>query len=374
MIDAPGPWGTGPFILTQGASVIDAQRAVIRSEPLACIWQYTEQRSERVRLVANPDYWDRRRGPRPAEVVFRNDLPPERALELVCTGEGEVDLVTEVPAAQAARVEASEHARLVAVDSAMAVAGVIDRDAVDLPLADRRARQALNLAVDREALVRDAVFGRARPMSGLTPPTRLTAAHRAPDRLRPYPHDPARAAGLWRAAGGGTGGLLRIAAPAALEAVARRVGADVERVLGLGTEVRTLAEEAEGQERRRLAENKEGPRDWHVLLVGQGNQSIDAPPLELHRAFAGETGEYRAGPVIPEFERLYEQLPAHTSQLALVRMANRIDRYVRRQALALFLYAPQALYAVNRHVDFKPYTTSFELAETEVGPQHWSRR
>jgi len=152
------------------------------------------------------------------------------------------------------------------------------------------------------------------------------------------------------------------------------VASDVQRVLGLRPEVLTLDEDAEARERRRLVEDKQGPRDWHVLLVLQGNQSIDAPPLELHRAFAGETGEYRAGPVIPEFERLYGQLPAHTSPLGLVRMANRIDRYVRRQALALFLYAPQALYAVNRHVDFTPYTTSFELAETEVGPQHWSRR
>ena len=47
-----------------------------------------------MRLVANTDYWDRRRGPRLGEVVFRNDIPSERALELVCTTEGEVDFVT----------------------------------------------------------------------------------------------------------------------------------------------------------------------------------------------------------------------------------------------------------------------------------------
>jgi len=148
----------------------------------------------------------------------------------------------------------------------------------------------------------------------------------------------------------------------------------VQRELGPRVEVTILDEAGEARERKALAEQKAGPRDWHVLLVLQGNQSIDAPPLELHRAFVGEAGEYRSGPVVGEFERLYEQLPAHTSQPGLVRVANRIDRYVRRQALALFLYAPQALYAVNRHVDFKPYTTSFELAETEVGPAHWSRR
>ena len=53
--------------------------------------------------------------------------------------------------------------------------------------------------------------------------------------------------------------------------------------------------------------------------------------------------------------------------------ANRVDRYTTRQALALFLLAPQALYAVNRHVDFRPYRTTFELADTSVTADHWSR-
>ena len=52
-----------------------------------------------------------------------------------------------------------------------------------LPLEDRRARQALNLAVDRDALVRDAMCGHSRPLAGLTPPTALTVVHRAGSRL-----------------------------------------------------------------------------------------------------------------------------------------------------------------------------------------------
>jgi hypothetical protein len=40
----------------------------------------------------------------------------------------------------------------------------------------------------------------------------------------------------------------------------------------------------------------------------------------------------------------------------------------------VFLCAPQALYAVNRHAAFAGYAATFELAETEVAPQHWSRR
>ena len=116
------------------------------------------------------------------------------------------------------------------------------------------------------------------------------------------------------------------------------------------------------------------PREWDLLLLEQGAQAVDTPPIELHRAFAGLTGEHRAGPVVPEFEALYAQLLRQTSPTRQVQVSNRIDAFVRDEALALFLCAPQALYAVNRHVDFVPYRTTFELAECRVTGEHWSRR
>lgn len=373
MIDEPGPWGTGPFMLAEGHSSLDHDQAVISREPLECTWLWREDRTARLRLVANRQYWNRRRGPRLEEVVFRNDLPPGDALELVCTTDGEVDIVTGVAPLDAARVERSDRARLVETGGMKVVAGIINRDAEDLPLADRRARQALNLAVDREALVREAVFGRARPLAGLTPPTALTALHRLGSRLRPYPHDPERAAALWRAAEAAPARPLRIAAPPQLERPARQVASDLEAALGVAADVRLLDGDELPGTRRALAE-RSVPRPWDVLLWQHVPQSADAPPHELHRAFAGANGEYRAGPEVPEFDALFGDLVARTSPSALVRASNRIDRFVRREALALFLYAPQALYAVNREVDFRPYRTSFELAECRVSERHWSRR
>jgi ABC-type oligopeptide transport system substrate-binding subunit len=334
-------------------------------------WLQTEDRSPAVRLRANPHYWDRARGPRVQEVEFRNDLSREQALDLVCDTEGEVDLVTEVPPRNADRVRRSRHARLVSVNAARALAGVINREADGLPLHDLRARRALNLAVDRQALIRDVFAGYARPLAGLTPPTRLTMLHRAPDRLRPFPFDPTAATRLWRAAGGAAR-PLRLAAMHAWADVAHHVAGQWQAHLGVTVEVRVLRGEQERQARRGLAAKE--PRDWDVLLLEQGTQSVDAPPLELHRAFVGRSGEFRAGPVDLRFEQLFARLVAQTSQLRLVLASNRIDRYVTQQSLALFLVAPAVLYAVNRHVDFVPYATTFELADTAVCPGHWSTR
>ena len=127
MIDAPGPWGTGPYTLVEGFSSLENEIGLIQAEPLTCVWLDTgTPRSERVVLEANRDHWNSERGPRLERVVFRNELPPAEALELICGGEGEVDIVTEVSPADAQRVIASEHAKLVRVDAMRVLAGIVN--------------------------------------------------------------------------------------------------------------------------------------------------------------------------------------------------------------------------------------------------------
>lgn len=346
--------------------------AITQMEPFAATWLQREDRTARVSLAANQNYWDKDRGPRLQEVVLRNDLSPEKALDLVCTTEGEVDLVTQVLPADAERVENSEYARLVSVDAVFAVAGVINRDAEGLPLADRRARLALNLAVDRERLVRETMSGRATPLAGLTPP----AAVPEEGRLEPYSHDADRAAELWSEALGEAGGgerPLRVAALGGFEGVADAVAADLKDALGVEVEVIVYGGEQESPVRRRLAEKKLS-QNWDVLILGHGAQFAESVVPELHRAFVGATGEFRAGPAVPEFESLFVELAAKTDPTEQAEVSRRVDRLVRDESLALSLYAPQALYAVNRHVDFTPYRTTFELVETSVNGEHWSQR
>jgi peptide/nickel transport system substrate-binding protein len=190
---------------------------------LTCVWLDTgTPRSERVVLEANHDHWNSERGPRLERVVFRNELPPAEALELVCDGEGEVDIVTEVSPADAQRVIASEHAKLVRVDAMRVLAGIVNWAAEGAPLHDVRARRALNLAVDRGRLIREVFGGYAAPLAGLTP----HYAAGVPAGQQPYQHDPDQARDLLTTAGWPAGRELRLTAPADLEAVARRLAED----------------------------------------------------------------------------------------------------------------------------------------------------
>lgn len=349
--------------------------AITQREPFAATWLQREDRTPTVRLTANTSYWDKDRGPRLEEVVFRNDLSPSEALDLVCTTEGEVDIVTEVAPADAGKVDGSEHARLVSIDAVRTIAGVVNRDATGLPLGNARARRALNLAVNREKLVGEVMFGHAAPLAGLAPPSAVPEDAQLP----PYPHDPGRAARLWREAwaeaGGDPGGSrpIRVACFGGLEGVARAVASDVREALGVETEVKVYSPEEEPRARRRLTEGALG-QEWDVLVVGHGAQFVGSATAELHRAFVGATGEFRAGPVVPGFEDLFAELARKTDPEEQTEVAGRVDKLAYDEALALFLCAPYALYAVNRHVEFKPYRTTFELPECGVNEEHWSRR
>lgn len=142
-----------------------------------------------MKLQANPGYWNRARGPHLQEVVFRNDLSSEKALDLVCDTEGEVDLVTEVQPKDAQRVQSSAFAQLITIDAVRVLAGVLNRHSDRFPLQDKRARQALNFAIDRKEIVSEVLLEFATPLAGLTP---LSATSALPHRLTPYPHDPKR--------------------------------------------------------------------------------------------------------------------------------------------------------------------------------------
>jgi ABC-type transport system substrate-binding protein len=328
-----------------------------------------EDRTPRVVLEANRDH-NSGRIARLERVVFRNDLSPQEALDAVCDHEGEIDIVSEVAASDARRVQDSEHARLVTIDANRMLTGVFNTyESNDAPLQDVRMREALNWAVDRHRIAEEAFSGYATPLAALTPPW----CNGSDAELEPRRRDPARAKGLADAAAWPAARRLRIAADGSLEAIAAMIAADVHDALGIDSEIIVVAPEQGIPTARALVEKKLTPF-WDVLLNPWFDLSSDNPIAFVHREFFGHDGGFRAGPPDPEFDRMFAELARTVDPDRSRILAQQIDRYVYDQSKALFLCAPNALYAVNRHVDFKAYRATFELADTQVSPQHWSRR
>ena len=367
MIDEAGPWGTGPFTLVQGASSITTHHLLISSSPFAATNVIeSEQRDPLVVLEANLDHWNRARGPWIERAIFRNDLSPARALDLCLTTDGEVDIVTEVSPADADRVRTSEHARLIVNDANRVLLGIVNRQARDVPLDDVDVRRALNLAIDRGQVVAQGLNDYATPLPALTPPW----CSGFPQGAKPYDHDPERAKQLFR--GWPEGRPLRLATDAAFAGVAQLIAGDVRSALGIDVDVIVVPAATAAAGARTLVENKLTAA-WDVLLFGWFDLSSEAPPAAVHREFFGLDGAFRIGPPVPEFDALFDEMKVQLDGARLVEVAERIDRLCYDQALALFLCAPQALYAVNNHVSFGPYRTTFEVAEVRVDDQHWSR-
>jgi ABC-type transport system substrate-binding protein len=235
-------------------------------------------------LEANPDHWNREaRGPRVQRAVFRNDLSPAEALDRCLSGDGEVDIVTEVGPEDAPRVKDSSYARLVTINANRNLSCIINRGRSDVPLRDVNIRKALNMAVDRKKIVDDALHGYATPLAAFTP--EWCAGF--PAGIAPYPHDPAQARSLWEqgqknATPWPGGRPLRLAAPTAFVAVAEMLAADIRDALPVDVEVTEVTDDMVGPGTRALFEKKlELP--WDLLVHAWFDLSSEAPPAAVHR-------------------------------------------------------------------------------------------
>ena len=339
------------------------------ADPLNCVWLDTrEERTDRVVLTAFADHWNKERGPRLEKVVYRNDISPADALDLVCNSEGEIDLVSEVSPADADKVKNSEFARLEAIDSMRVLLGLINRGAEDAPLADVRVRKALNMAVDRARLVQEGFGGYAHPSAGVIPPYAGGFAD-----LKPYAHDPDSAKGLLAEAGWPEGRALKLATTSSTEGIAGMLADQFKQSLDIEVDLIVVPDEDLLAAQHALVE-KVMPLPFDILLHAWIDLSSDAPPAFMHHYLYSEGGAFRTGPPVAEFDEMMNRFVREIDADKQNDLSVEIDRFVYDQALSVFLVSPQALYAVNKNVNFVAHATTLELAETSVTEEHWSRK
>ncbi|TKD72225.1 ABC transporter substrate-binding protein [Pseudalkalibacillus hwajinpoensis] len=369
MLDAPGPWGTGPFNLTQGYSSIQNIQAIINKDPFSSTWiTQQEERTPLVVLEANRQYWDPSRGPKVSRVVFKNDLSKEDALRLCMTTEGQVDIVTQVKPENAKKVRTSEYAKLVHVDGNKVFVGLFNRFKRDVDFSDDNLRLAFNLAIERETIIQKGFYGYAKSVPALTPQWAVDF----PEGLTARGCHANRARNLLKSSGWRQGRKLKVATTIEFQHIATIIASQIQDTLQIGVEVTIYNYHDNLKLRRMLAEKKFVPT-WDILLIRSSALFLEGTPAFFHREFFGSDGALRVGPKNEEFDQLFNKMVAQTDQSKLISVAKEIDRYAFKESLGLFICSPQDLYAVNRHVNFLPYRTTFELADTNVTDSHWSR-
>jgi peptide/nickel transport system substrate-binding protein len=328
------------------------------------------KRSDRVVLEANADYWDRSRMPWLQRIVFDNTLSQKDAVELVKSGEGRVDLVTELNPLDTLRVAESPFAKVVKNrGTLMSMFGRFNMRKTGSPWHDVRLRQAVNYAINREDFVRYATKGNGVIIPALLP---VASFGYAPD-LAPYPFDPDKARALFRAAGYPDGLSLTLIAPEDLEVQATVVSKMLEQA-GCRVDLQML-DATTYMRKTRLSELDQPPehQPWDIALTAWPDL-LNFPAFELYNSFA--LAGFNSWIIEqPELHRLYEQVLGTVDREHQQELLRQMERHTHDQAYFLFLYNAISLYAVNKAVEFVPYvTTTLNLAETAVADQHWSVR
>ena len=156
-------------------------------------WKFVSwSRNDKLILEANKDYWDG--APKEARLVFRP--VPEVSARIAELQTGHADVITSIPPYLVAKVKESPNVAVHSMATGRAM-WVYINTRKDGPLNNKKVRQAMNYAVDKEAICKHILLG-----SGVPRAVALTPFHFGYDpSLKPYPYDPAMAKKLLAEAG-----------------------------------------------------------------------------------------------------------------------------------------------------------------------------
>ena len=315
---AQNPVGTGPF---QYVSWAPGQEVV---------------------LEAFANHW--REGlPTIDRAVFR--IIPDEFARFAALRAGEVDIVQNLPASRIEQVEADPNLRVVSVHGQRNMwLGIM----MVPPLDDVRIRQALNYAVDTDAIIEAIFDGHA----GAVAPGGFGAlAFGYHDDIEGYPYDPERARQLLTEAGYPNGLDLEFRCSSDRYASDREVCQAIQAYLaavGVSTDVQFTEWAVYSQLR--------GDRSMQgIYFLGYGNSLFDADfPLRLC-CWSGGRSETRFN--TPELDAMVEEAARTVDVQARYDIYGQIQQYIRDQAPYVFLYDQYVIYGVSDRVDWTPWAT-----------------
>ena len=331
-----------------------------------------DERSDRIVLEANLDYWDKTRFPKLKRIIFDNTLDQQDAVELVKNGEGQVDLVTELRPLDTLRVAQSPFAKVVKNRGSLkTVFGMFNMRKTGSPWRDARLRQAMNFAINREDLIRYAAKGNGVIIPALVPPHGLGYD---PD-LSPYPFNPDKVSQLLRDAGYPDGLAITLIAHEDLAVQATVVSKMLEQV-GLTVDLQILDLLTYSQKvYSNFLDQPPERQTWDIALFSW-NDWGHFPVFSFYAQFVLDSGGLADWVnEEPELRQLYDQVMRTVDREQQREVIRQMERHTSEQAYFLFLYSPLQLFAANNAVEFVPsMNTYLFFVESSVTDQHWSVR
>ena len=299
-------------------------------------------KGDRLIMHANTDYWDEGK-PHLAEVIFRPI--PESSTRLAAIQTGEIHIAN--------RLNSDEAASLESVDSVQIVTYPADRvyyiafnnltTGVGLPTEDKLVRQAINYAVDREAIVDGLFDGHARLSSGFVTPSNLGFD----ESLAPFPYDPEKAKELLAEAGFADGFSIGMACPVGAYTNFEEVCQAIANYL---SEVGITLDEGEVQFLESgVYWDKEAAKELPPLFGDSWSASVGEALPRLTGALRGMEASYSSWSD-PEIDAMLDEIEQTFDNAARATLYKELQAYMMDNPPFIYLYEPVSFEAVNNAV------------------------
>lgn len=286
-------------------------------------------------MEAYEDYWAGR--PPIPSITVR--ILPEESTRVQALLAGEVQMINALSAEDVARINENEATTIASVETARPIIFALRHDRP--PLDDVRVRQAMNYAIDKQAIVDSLLAGIASVLEGPLPPSLPNSQ----TDLGPWPYDPERAQALLAEAGyAGEEITLALGAgryPSDDEvglAVADQLQAAGFNINYVATDLSTLQTE--------LALKEDASYD--AWLTGWGASLLD--PIEVLQAYWGEES---AVPMFYGNAELHEALATAsgtTDQQTIDQAVIEAQQIAWEDAAAVFMYVPVENNGISRRL------------------------
>lgn len=306
------PYGSGPFQVKQ--------------------WNH----GEKIVLAKNANYWQ---SGKPAVDEAEIDIINEDNARVLKLKAGEIDAIVGIPFNQVAPLKADPQLN---VDvSAVFRIDLVQLNTTKKPFDDPRVRQALNYAVNKDALVKGVLRGNGTVAESSLP---VMAYHN--DAVKPYPHDVAKAKELLTAAGYPTGFSTTMLVSSG-DVTARQVASSLQSDLKkIGVEVKLQTIEGSSQYSTTKAGNYETSLSYATSDTIDPDQLIGFTAVNPERANAFHTQWKDAR--VNELYDLERRTPDGADRGAQFK---EMEQRVHDAAPFIFLYHQGTPYASRKNVE-----------------------
>lgn len=350
-LSKPGPYGLGPYILTEGYIEGD------RQAPQAV-------------LKANPHYWNSEY-PRVETITVYTELDTLQAKEKALYEEGELD-ITIIPPEDKVETILAPYSKLVISPSTDNIAIHINLINGNARLREREVRRALNAALNQQNLLHF-VFeeeGELSPISPYFPGVREVARHLLPV---PAGHDPYAPDTQARLRTTLEGLQLTVLTQDRFLPLWRGIETQLNRV-GVTLDIEVTRSEKDIFSPLLKTNAGENEKQWDLLVWGNDDWYFNHPftaffVFRTHNVWSTVYPD----PIMDGY--IEEMFRASVDDPEFPAICEKIMRRAYDEAYMLFVPTPNKVFAVNKEVMFRPYKMAcIPLWKIEVTDQHWSVR